>query len=104
VLEWEYGRKIDAKIPPGVKTGSRVRLKGQCGPGVGGGKPGDLYLTIEVLPDKRFQRDDDDLRTSVPVDLLTMLLGGKLSVASLDRAVMLDIPPETPTGIGAVYA
>jgi len=95
VLEWEDGRKIDAKIPPGVKTGSRVRLKGQGGPGVGGGEPGDLYLTIEVLPDKRFQRDDDDLRTTVPVDLFTMLLGGKVSVAGLDRAVMLDIPPET---------
>jgi curved DNA-binding protein len=94
-LEWEDGRKIDAKIPPGVKTGSRVRLKGQGGPGVGGGEPGDLYLAIEVLPDKRFQRDDDDLRTTVPVDLFTMLLGGKVSVAGLDRAVMLDIPPET---------
>jgi curved DNA-binding protein len=98
MLEWEDGRKIDAKIPPGVKTGSRVRLKGQGAPGVGGGEPGDLYLTIEVLPDKRFQLDDDDLRTSVPVDLFTMLLGGKVSVAGLDRAVMLDIPPETPNG------
>jgi curved DNA-binding protein len=95
VLEWEDGRKIDAKIPRGVKTGSRVRLKGQGGPGGGGGESGDLYLTIEVLPDKRFQRDDDDLKTAVPVELFTMLLGGKVSVAGLDRAVMLDIPPET---------
>jgi len=98
VLEWEDGRKIDAKIPRGVKTGSRVRLKGQDGPGIGGGEPGDLYLTIEVLPDKRFQRDDDDLKTTIPVDLFTMLLGGKLSVSGIDRTVKLDIPAETRNG------
>jgi curved DNA-binding protein len=98
VLEWEDGRKIDAKIPRGVKTGSRVRLKGQGAPESGGGAAGDLYLTIEVLPDERFERDNDDLKTPVPVDLFIMLLGGKVSVAGLDRAVMLDIPPETPNG------
>ena len=98
MLEWEDGRKIDAKIPRGVKTGSRVRLKGQGAPESGGGAAGDLYLTIEVLPDERFERDNDDLKTPVPVDLFIMLLGGKVSVAGLDRAVMLDIPPETPNG------
>ncbi|CAB5082997.1 DnaJ-class molecular chaperone CbpA [Olavius algarvensis associated proteobacterium Delta 3] len=98
VLEWEDGRKIDAKIPRGVKTGSRVRLKGQGGPGIGGGKSGDLYLTIEVLPDNRFQRDNDDLSTTVSVDLFTMLLGGKIPVAGIDRKVNLDIPAETRNG------
>lgn len=98
VFEWEDGRKIDAKIPRGVKTGSRVRLKGQGGPGIGGGKPGDLYLIIEVLPDNRFQRDNDDLATTVAVDLFTMLLGGKLSVPGIDRMVKLDIAPETRNG------
>ncbi|MFC1821946.1 DnaJ C-terminal domain-containing protein [Thermodesulfobacteriota bacterium] len=98
ILEWEDGRKIDAKIPRGVKTGSRVRLKGQGGPGIGVGDPGDLYLTIEVLPDKRFQRDKDDLKTTVPVDLFTMLLGGKVSVSGIDRTVKLDIPAETRNG------
>ncbi|MCG6973570.1 MAG: J domain-containing protein [Desulfobacterales bacterium] len=98
VLEWEDGRKIEAKIPRGVKTGSRVRLKGQGAPGLGGGEPGDLYLTIEVLPDKRFQRDNDDLKTTIPVDLFAMLLGGKVSVAGIDRTVVLDIPPETRNG------
>ena len=98
VLEWEDGRKIDAKIPRGVKTGSRVRLKGQGGPGIGGGDSGDLYLTIEVLPDSRFQRDNDDLSTTVPVDLFTMLLGGKVAVPGIVRPVKLDIPPETRNG------
>jgi curved DNA-binding protein len=98
VFEWEDGRKIDAKIPRGVRTGSRVRLMGQGDPGIGGGKPGDLYLIIEVLPDKRFQRNNNDLKTTVPVDLFTMLLGGKLSVSGIDRTVKLDIPPETRNG------
>jgi curved DNA-binding protein len=98
MLEWEDGRKIDAKIPRGVKTGSRVRLKGQGAPGLGGGEPGDLYLMIEVLPDNRFQRNDDDLATTAPVDLFTLILGGKVSVSGIDRKVKLDIPPETRNG------
>jgi curved DNA-binding protein len=98
VLEWEDGRKIEVKIPRGVKTGSRVRVKGKGGVGTGGGMAGDLYLTIEVLPDKKFLRDNDDLKTTVQADLFTMLLGGKLSVPGIDRTVNLPIPPETSNG------
>lgn len=98
ILEWEDGTKIEANIPRGVKTGSHVRLKGQGGPGIGGGEAGDLYLVIEVLPDDRFQRDDDDLSTTVQVDLFTMLLGGKLPVSGIDRTVNLEIPAETRNG------
>jgi len=98
VLEWEDGRKIDVKIPPGVNTGSRVRLKGQGGVGAAGGESGHLYLTIEVLTDKRFLRDNDDLKTTVQADLFTMLLGGKLSVPGIDRTVNLPIPAATPNG------
>jgi curved DNA-binding protein len=98
VLEWEDGRKIDVQIPRGVKTGSRVRLKGQGGAGGGDGQAGNLYLTIEVLPDERFQRDNDDLKMTVSVDLFTMLLGGKVAVSAIDRTVKLDIPPGTNNG------
>lgn len=98
VLEWEDGRKIEVKIPRGVKTGSRVRIKGKGGAGTGGGIAGDLYFTIEVLPDKRFLRDNDDLKTTVTADLFTMLLGGKISVPGIDRKVNLPIPPETANG------
>jgi len=97
-LQWEDGRKIDVKIPRGVNTGSRVRVKGKGGAGTGGGISGDLYLTIEVLPDKRFLRDNDDLKTTVSADLFTMLLGGKLAVPGIDRTVNLPIPPETSNG------
>ncbi len=98
VLEWETGRKIEAKIPRGVKTGSKVRFKGQGEPGAFGGEPGDLFLRIEVAPHPRFERDGDNLRVTVPVDLFTLLLGGKIEVAGLDRTVKMDIPPETANG------
>lgn len=98
VFEWETGKKIDAKIPRGVKTGSRVRLKKQGESGYFGGGAGDLYLVIEVQPHRRFHRNGDDLKLTVPVDLFTMLLGGQIPVEGIDRSVRLDIPPETPNG------
>lgn len=97
-MEWEDGRKIEAKIPRGVKTGSRVRLGGQGGSGSSGGQAGDLYLKVKVRPHDRFQREGDDLKTTVPVDLYTAVLGGKVPVSSLDRTVNLTIPPETDNG------
>ncbi|MDX1413317.1 MAG: J domain-containing protein [Candidatus Promineifilaceae bacterium] len=97
-LEWEDGRKIEAKIPRGVKTGSRVRLGGQGGSGGSGGQAGDLYLKVVVRPDDRFQREGENLKTTIPVDLYTAVLGGKVKVSSIDRTVNLTIPPETDNG------
>jgi curved DNA-binding protein len=96
-LQFEDGRRIEARIPPGVKTGSRVRLSGQ-GPASPFGNKGDLYLKIEVLPHPKFERDGDDLKTKVDVDLYTALLGGKVNVSTIDKTVELTIPPETPNG------
>ncbi len=97
-LQWEGGRQIEAKIPPGVKSGSKVRLSGQGGGSAMGGKAGDLYLKIEVRPHPLFTRDGDDLRVNVPVDLYSVILGGKVSVPTLERPVELTIPPETANG------
>lgn len=88
-------RRIEARIPPGVRTGSRVRLAGQGEPGVNGGPPGDLYLVTVVPDDPNFEREGDDLVTEVPVDLYTAVLGGEVRVPTLDRPVMLKIPPQT---------
>ena len=98
ILEWDTGRKIEAKVPPGVKTGSKLRLKGQGEPGQAGGEPGDLLLHIEVMPHDRLVRDGDNLSLVLPVDLFTLLLGGKITVPGLDRAVKLDIPAGTANG------
>ncbi|MCB8976345.1 MAG: J domain-containing protein [Ardenticatenaceae bacterium] len=91
-IQWENGRSIEAKIPRGVKTGSRVRLKGQ------GQDGGHLYLSIKVMPDDQFERDEDDLKTAVPVDLYTALLGGQIDVSTIDRTVKLTIPAGTANG------
>jgi curved DNA-binding protein len=98
VLQWDDGKKIEAKIPPGVKTGSRVRLRGKGESGSGGGESGDLFLKIEVAPHPGFQRDGDDLRIEVPVDFYIALLGGEAEVRSIDKSVKLTIPPEADNG------
>jgi curved DNA-binding protein len=91
-------RRIEAKIPPGVSTGARVRLAGQGEPGRQGGPAGDLYLTIRVAPHATFERDGDDLFIEAPVDIYTAALGGEVRVPTLDGAVMLKIPPQTQSG------
>jgi curved DNA-binding protein len=89
------GREVEVKIPAGVKTGSRVRVPRQGSPGQGGAEAGDLYLTVEVLPHNRFERRDNDLVTEIEVPLYTAILGGKVTVPTLEGSVQLTIPPET---------
>jgi curved DNA-binding protein len=89
------GRRIEARIPPGVRTGSRVRLAGQGHPGTSDASAGDLFLVIEVLPHAQFERDGDNLICTIPVDMYTAVVGGEVRVQTLDGAVMLKIPPRT---------
>jgi len=92
------GRRLEVKIPPGARTGTRVRIAGEGGPGAAGGEAGDLYLRVKVRPDPQFERRGDDLYVTVPVDLYTAILGGKVRVPTLNGAVMLTIPPGTQNG------
>jgi curved DNA-binding protein len=89
-------RRIEARIPRGVRTGSRVRLAGQGSPGAGSNAPaGDIYLNVQVLPHPRFERDGDDLRCELPIDIYTAIIGGEVRVQTIDGSVMLKIPPQT---------
>ncbi|MBN1316856.1 MAG: J domain-containing protein [Anaerolineales bacterium] len=97
-IQWQDGRQIMANIPPGVRTGSRVRLAGQGEPGIAGSASGDLYLQIQVTPHPLYRRENDDLHLEIPVDLYTALLGGKIEVSSIDRTVSLTIPAGTQNG------
>jgi curved DNA-binding protein len=97
LLEIE-GRRLEVKIPPGVKTGSRVRVAGEGMPGVRGGARGDIYLRINVLPAKDFERRDDDLYTEVTVDLFVALLGGEVHMPTLAGTMALRIPAGTQPG------
>jgi curved DNA-binding protein len=92
-------RSITVKIPPGVDNGSRVRVAGEGGPGIGGGKRGDLYLVIKVAPNSRFERRGDDLYLTAQTDLYTMLLGGETRVLVMGgKTLTLNIPAGTQNG------
>jgi DnaJ-class molecular chaperone len=92
-------RTIQVKVPPGVDTGTRVRVPGEGGPGMNGGTRGDLYLVVNLLPHSRFERKGDDLYTKVPTDLYTLLLGGEARVQMLSgKTVTLTIPAGTQNG------
>jgi curved DNA-binding protein len=92
------GQRIEAQIPRGVRTGSRIRLGGQGEPGQGNGPPGDLYLIVRVRPHPNFEREGEDLYTDVPVNIYTAVLGGEARVPTLGRDVLLKVPPRTQAG------
>jgi curved DNA-binding protein len=92
------GQRLEIKIPVGAKTGTRVRMSGEGAAGPGGGPAGDLYLRLSVLPDPRFERKDDDLHVTIPVDLYTMVLGGEVHVPTMTGDVVLSIPVDTQSG------
>lgn len=91
------GRRLQMKIPAGARTGTKVRMSG-AGPAGPDGKPGDLFLNIEVLPDSRFERQGDDLYTEVSIDLYTAVLGGDVRVPTPEGNVLLTVPPGTQPG------
>jgi curved DNA-binding protein len=91
------GRRLQMKIPAGARTGTKVRMSGAA-PAGPDGRPGDLYLVIEVIPDPRFERKGDDLYADVTVDLYTAVLGGETRVPTPENPVVLTIPPGTQPG------
>jgi len=92
------GHHIKAGIPPGVRTGSRVRLAGQGEPGHNDGLAGDLYLIVHILPNETFEREGDNLHMEVLVDIFTAIAGGEIRIPSLERLLILKIPPRTNAG------
>ncbi len=92
------GRRLEVKIPPGARTGTRVRVAGEGGAGTAGGEAGDLYLRVNVRPDAQLERQGDDLRVKAPVDLYTAVLGGEAEVPTLEGTVVLTIPSGTQNG------
>ncbi|HJP59075.1 MAG TPA: molecular chaperone DnaJ [Gemmatimonadaceae bacterium] len=92
-------KKVLINVPPGVDTGSKIRLKGQGGKGTRNGPPGDLIITFNVLPDKFYKRDGLDVIAAVPLNIAQATLGTKISVRTLDgKKVAIKIPPGTPSG------
>jgi molecular chaperone DnaJ len=91
-------RRLSVNIPPGVDSGTQIRLSGEGEPGVNGGPNGNLYVVLSVLPHKYFRRQGDDIVLEVAVNLAQAALGGEISVPTVNGHERLKIPPGTQSG------
>ena len=91
-----HGESFDIKIPAGIKSGEKLRVKGK-GKDMGGQK-GDLYLIITVAPSADYERDGDDLIKVFDVPLKSALFGGKVHVETLEKDITLKVPQNTKNG------
>ena len=90
--------RIQVRIPPGVDTGSRIRVAGKGKAGRHGGPNGDLYIITRVQPHAHLSREGHDLICEVPVTLGELVLGGKIDVPTIDGKLSMTIPPGTQNG------
>lgn len=90
-------RKIHVKIPPGVDTGSRLRLAGEGDVGIRGGPPGDVFVNIYIKPDQTFERNNSDILLTVPINYVQASLGAEIDVPTIEGQAKLKIPPGTQT-------
>ncbi len=94
----EREKTMKVKIPPGVETGSRLRLSGEGEPGLHGGPHGDLFIVIKVKEHPLFARDGDDIWCEIPISITTAALGGEIEAPTLKEKTKLKIPHGTQTG------
>src|SRR4029079_9299852 len=87
---------IEVKIPPGVKDGSRIRIKGRWQHS--NGEPGDLLRVTRIEPHAFFRRENLDIYLDAQISVYEALLGTKLDVPTLDGPVTVTIPPGTGSG------
>ena len=100
-----YGRgrtketqRLNVKIPAGVDTGSRIRLRGKGEPGLNGGPPGDLFIITQVRPDPVFARQGVDVFTTVPITIGEAVAGAKVTLPTIDAPTTMTVPPGTQGG------
>jgi curved DNA-binding protein len=89
------GKSLRITIPAGIASGQVIKLKGQGGSGSNGGPNGDLFITINVADDAVFKRLGDDLYETKQIDLYTAVLGGNVTIDTLDGKVRLKVPAGT---------
>lgn len=89
---------LSVKIPGGVETGSRLKLRGEGEAGLGGGPPGDLYVVISVREHPLFTRQDSDIICEVPITFPQAALGADIEVPTLEGKVRVKIAPGTQSG------
>jgi curved DNA-binding protein len=91
-------RNLSVKIPAGVRSGQKIRLGGQGGPGFGGAAAGDLLLKVEIQPDPRFRVEGSDVHTTVAVSPWEAALGGEAEVETPTGSVRVKIPAGSSSG------
>jgi DnaJ-class molecular chaperone len=92
------GEQIDVRLPPGLKDGQQIRLKGRGGAGRKGGAAGDVLIQVSVAAHPYFTRDGNDLRMDLPITLQEAVLGGKIPVPTLTGSVSLSVPAGSNSG------
>jgi len=93
-----HEHSLDVEIPAGIETGMRVRLPGEGEPGVNGGRPGDLYVVVEVREHPFFERKGSDLFCTIPITISQAALGAEIRVPTLAAEEKLKIPEGTQSG------
>lgn len=91
-------RNIRITIPAGIENGQTIKIPGHGGPGRNGGPNGDLFITFSVANHATLKRQGDNLYTTVDLDLYTAVLGGEITIDTLDGKVRLNVKPETQNG------
>lgn len=91
-------RKISVNIPPGVSTGSRIRLRAEGEAGEPGAPSGDMYIHVEVEPHDVFERDADDILVNLDLNVARAALGATVQVPTVDGSRELEIPAGTQSG------
>ncbi len=94
----EREKTIELRIPPGVDTGTRLRVASEGEPGPNGGPPGDLYVVLEVKEHPFFERRGADLYCTIPISIAQATLGTELQVPGLSGEERLKIPEGTQSG------
>ena len=92
------GNNMRITLQPGIRDGQTIRLKGKGGQGRNRGEAGDLYITLKITDDVRYQREGDDLYMEVPLHVYTAMLGGDLEIETLAGKLKLKIQPGTQSG------
>ena len=92
------GKQIRLSIPAGVENGQTIRIKGHGGAGMNGGPAGDLLITFNISDDPVFKRVGKDLFVNFDLDLYTAVLGGEVTVPTLDGKVKVPVKAETQSG------
>ncbi len=91
-------KKINVKVPAGIKDGEKIRFSGKGAPGSHGGPAGDLLLSVAIRSHAFLERDENDLICNTKVDIATAALGGEVEVNVLDSRFKLKIPAGTQSG------